>query len=78
VPQAIFAPENTVEGSFSYSFTDAAERKNDFKVSFKNPGLNYREDRVRVYDQNTIDVNGRNAEEFVAVGCRDPEEAVKR
>jgi len=78
VAQAIFAPENTVEGSFSYSFTDAAERKNDFKVSFKNPGLNYREDRVRVYDQNTIDVNGRNAEEFVAVGCRDPEEAVKR
>lgn len=78
VARAIFAPENTIEGSFTYSFTDVTERKNDFKVSFKNPGLNYNEDRVRVWDQNTIDVTGRNAEEFVAVGCRDPEEAVKR
>lgn len=75
---AIFAPENTIEGSFNYSFTDITERKNDFKVSFKNPELNYREDRVRVYDQNSMDVHGRNPEEFVAVGCRDATEAVKR
>lgn len=75
---AIFAPENTIEGSFNYSFTDITERKNDFKVSFKNPGLEYREDRVRVWDQNAIDVHGRNPEEFVAVGCRDAAEAVKR
>jgi predicted phage tail protein len=75
---ALFTPENVVDGNFTYSFTDITERKNDFKVSFKNPQLNYREDRVRVWDQNGIDVNGRNAEEFVAVGCRDPEEAVRR
>ncbi|QEE37937.1 MULTISPECIES: phage tail protein [unclassified Methylobacterium] len=75
---AIFAPENTIEGSFNYSFTDITERKNDFKVSFKNPQLEYREDRVRVWDQNAIDVQGRNPEEFVAVGCRDAAEAVKR
>ncbi|MFC7661729.1 phage tail protein [Methylorubrum suomiense] len=78
VAQAIFAPENTQEGAFTYSFTDWTEQKNDFKVSFKNPELNYREDRVRVFDKNNIEVNGRNPEEFVAVGCRDPEEAVKR
>ncbi|BAQ50280.1 carbohydrate binding domain-containing protein [Methylobacterium aquaticum] len=78
VAQAIFAPENTIEGNFTYSFTDVAERKNDFKVSFKNPQLNYREDRLRVWDQNTIDNSGRNAEEFVAVGCRDADEAVRR
>lgn len=75
---AIFAPENTAEGAFTYSFTDVTERKNDYRVSFKNPELNYREDRLRVFDQNSIDVHGRNAEEFVAVGCRDAAEAVKR
>lgn len=75
---ALFTPENTIEGSFTYSFTDITERKNDFRVSFKNPALNYREDRLRVYDQNHIAVNGRNPEEFVAVGCRDQEEAVRR
>jgi predicted phage tail protein len=75
---ALFTQENVLDGLFTYSFTDITSRKNDFKVSFVNPLIGWKEDRVRVYDQNSIDVQGDNPEEFIAVGCTDGVEAVKR
>lgn len=74
----LFSNANVAEGAFTYSFTDITSRKNDYAVSFVNPQLNWREDRLRVFDQDAIDAHGRNPEEFIAVGCTDEEEAVKR
>lgn len=74
----IFAKENILDGIFSYSFTDTTSRYNDITVTFKNPDLQYREDRVRVYDQNHIDKYGRIPLNFIAVGCNSREEAIIR
>jgi predicted phage tail protein len=75
---AIFTPENVIDGVFTYSFTDITARKNDFTVSFVNPEIGWREDRIRVFDQAAIEQYGRNPEEFIAVGCISEAEAVKR
>ncbi|MDH7796441.1 MULTISPECIES: DUF1983 domain-containing protein [unclassified Beijerinckia] len=74
----LFTPENVGEGIFTYAFTDITSRKNDITVSFKNELYGWIEDRRRIYDQTHIDTYGRNPEEFVAVGCTDETEAVKR
>ncbi len=74
----IFMPENVVDGIFSYSFTEITNRYNDITVTFKNPDLNYKEDRRRVYDQDHIDKYGRIPLNFIAVGCNSSAEAIVR
>lgn len=74
----IFGPENVVDGVFTYSYTDLASRKNDITVSFKNQDYGWIEDRRRVFDTTDIELRGRNPEEFIAVGCNNEEEAIKR
>lgn len=77
-PSGIFGPENVVDGMFTYSFTESSGRHNDITVTFINPALNYKEDRVRVFNQDHIDKYGRIPLNFVAVGCTDAKEAIVR
>lgn len=75
---AVFSPENVVDGLFTYSFTETSTRYNDLTVTFKNPDLNWQEDRRRVYDQDHIDKFGRIPLNFIAVGCTNEKEAILR
>lgn len=77
-PVALFAKENVVDGVFSYSYTDIASRFNDIIVSFINPNNNWTEDRRRVFSESHIERYGRIPTNFVAVGCTDAEEAIRR
>lgn len=74
----LFTPENVIDGVFSYAFTDITSRKNDFTVSYVNENYNWVEDRRRLFDSAHVAQHGRNPEEFVAVGCINEEEAVRR
>lgn len=74
----LFTPENVDGGIFTYSFTDITTRKNDITVSFINPQLNWREDRRRISDDEATSRFGRIPEEFIAVGCINETEAIKR
>lgn len=74
----IFSRENVYEGLFNYSYTDASTRYNDFTVVFINPNLNWIEDRRRIYSQELIDKNGRVPYDFVAVGCINEHEAIRK
>lgn len=74
---ALFTKENTVDG-FDYSFSDVTTRYNDFSVRFLNEDLLYVEDQRRVFDQDDIDLNGRIPFDYVAVGCTNASEAVRR
>lgn len=74
----IFAKENVYDDGFEYSYTDITTRYNDITVTFLNPDLNWAEDRRRVYDQTLIDKNGRIPLDFIAVGCTNEHEAIRR
>lgn len=74
----LFAAENVVDGVFTYSMTEIASRFNDVTVTFINPDLNWQEDRVRVYDTDSIAKYGRIPTDFIAVGCTSREEAIRR
>lgn len=74
----LFTPENIVDGDFGYSYTDITTRYNDITVTFTNPDLNWQEDRRRVSDQAHIDEFGYIPHDFVAVGCIDEAEALRR
>jgi predicted phage tail protein len=75
---AIFAPENVENGLFSYSYTDIATRYNDIIVRFKNPDLNWNEDRRRLQLDDHIAKYGLIPTDFTAVGCIDAAEAYRR
>lgn len=81
----LFTPENTVDdgtGSFSYSFTDITTRVNDITVSFINPDLDWNEDQRRIPGITTNEANitkfGRIPLDFIAVGCCNAEEAIRK
>jgi len=74
----LFTYENIEEAGFSYSYTDINTRFNDLTVSFKNPELNYEEDRRRVTNPTHIDTYGRIPFDFIAVGCNSESEALRR
>lgn len=74
----IFTKENVYDGEFEYSYTDITTRYNDITVTFRNPNLNWEEDRRRVHDDTLIAKNGRIPLDFIAVGCIDDHEAVRR
>ena len=74
----IFMPENVTEDGFEYSYTDLSSRYNDITVTFINPELDWEQDRRRVFNQTQIDKNGRIPLDFIAVGCIDVQEALRR
>ena len=76
-PVAIFTLEN-IEGEFVYSHTDVDTRYNDITMVFQNEEFDYREDRVRIFDQNDINKFGRKPTSIVAVGCTNRQEAIRR
>lgn len=76
-PVALFTEEN-IEGEFIYSHTDVDTRFNDITVKFLNAEFDYREDRVRLFDQADIDANGRKVTTIEAIGCTNRQEARRR
>lgn len=73
-----FTQENVVGGDFDYSFTDITTRYNDITVTFINPDLNWSEDRRRVKMDDKIALYGRIPLDFIAIGCTNVHEAVRR
>jgi hypothetical protein len=75
----LFAPENVADGMFNYTYSDTTERYNDLTVVWNNKDLvGYAQDRRRVFSQPEIDKNGRIPLDFIAVGCVDEHEALRR
>lgn len=76
----VFTPENVTPAGFNYTFTDVTVRHNDIRVAFVNPDLDWEEDWRQATIDNTeaIAQNGRVPFDFVAVGCIDANEAVRR
>ncbi len=79
-PTQVFTPENVSVEGFSYTFTDVASRFNDITAVFVNPDLDWEEDRRSATIDNTAAIaqNGRIPHEFIAIGCTDANEAVRR
>lgn len=79
-PTQVFTPENVSVEGFAYTFTEIPSRFNDITAVFVNPDLDWQEDRRSATIDNTavIAQNGRIPFEFIAVGCTDSNEAVRR
>ncbi|AKU43554.1 tail fiber protein [Caulobacter phage Seuss] len=75
---AIFGIENTNEDGFKYSYTDRLTRPNEYTVNFINPDLNWQQDSRIVRDEDDIALFGRIPEDFVATGCTNVDEALRR
>lgn len=74
----ILTPEDAHDHEISYARSSIDTRVNDVTMTFKNPDLNYNEDRVRVIDQAHIDRHGRHPVDLIAIGCRNRQEALRR
>lgn len=77
LPSDVFTLE-TIEGEFAYAHSDLDSRFNDITMSFLNEEMDFREDRVRVFDQAHIDKYGRKPTTVVAIGCTSRQEALRR
>lgn len=77
-PTLLVTPECVTVEHFQYSYTDVTSRVNDITVSFLNPDLGFVEDRRNVNDPELIRKNGRIPFDFVAVGCTNEDEAIRR
>jgi predicted phage tail protein len=75
---ALFTPENITPDGFSYTYTDRLTRANEVKVTFVNPLLNGAQDKRLVTNDTDIAAFGRITDDFIAVGCRDVDEALRR
>lgn len=76
-PVAIFNAENII-GDFAYSHTDVTTRLNDIVMTFSNPDLLYKEDRVHVYDSTAINTYGLVHDSLKAEGCNSRQEVLRR
>lgn len=76
-PVDIFTLEN-IEGEFIYAHTDVDTRFNDITLAFKNKEMDFREDRVRVFNNESIAAIGRKPTTIVGVGCTGRQEALRR
>lgn len=74
----LIATENVVGGLFEYSYTDITQRYNFVTVSFTNPDLLYTTDRRVVTDPEHIAEFGYVTTDMIALGCNDPQEALRR
>lgn len=77
-PYNLVTPECILPDGFQYSFTEISSRPNDITVSFVNPRLGFVEDRRNIKDDELITRNGRVPMDFVAVGCTNEDEAIRR
>lgn len=83
-PTLLLTPECITPEGFQYSFSDTSTRYNDITVSFINPDLGWVEDRRKVpseTDPYGIELrakNGRVPLDFVAIGCTNEDEAIRR
>jgi predicted phage tail protein len=76
---ALFTAENVTSDGFSYSYSDLTSRYNDLTVTFNNADLSqYAQDTRRVFDQTQIDANNDIPLDFIAVGCTNEHEAIRR
>jgi hypothetical protein len=76
-PVCLFTKEN-IEGLFNYSYTDTQTRANELTVSFINPDLGWKPDFRLVQDLTHQDRYGAIPLPFVAVGCKNVKEAIRR
>ena len=74
----LFTPENVNSGLFNYTFTDPENRYNEITVAFTNPELNWDTDTRVISNHDDIIRNGRVTDDFVAVGCTNEGEALRR
>lgn len=76
----VFTPENVSAEGFNYTFTDVSTRYNEITAVFINPDLGWEEDRrtATIPNAAAIEQNGRVPYEFVAIGCTDAHEAIRR
>jgi predicted phage tail protein len=74
---ALFTKENVV-GEFNYSHSNLDSRFNDITAVYRNEENRFEEDRVRVFDQDHIDLFGRRTTSLVLVGCTNRQEALRR
>lgn len=79
-PKQLFTPENVTKAGFTYTFTDVNERYNDITVQFINPTLDWEMDerQANIDASEWVERNGRIPYSFVAVGCTNVHEAVRR
>lgn len=75
---ALFAPENVADGIFEYTFSDITTQYNQVTVAFTNPDLGWQEDRRVIRDEAHIAQHGLIPLDFVAVGCTNADEAIRR
>lgn len=76
----VFTPENVTPAGFGYTFSDPTTRYNDIQVAFVNPDLGWEQDWRPATIDNTAEIakHGRVPFDFIAVGCTDSWEAVRR
>ena len=74
----LFTPENVSPDGFKYSYTDRLTRANQVIVSFANPEVNWQTDKRIEADLEDIATYGLITDDIVAVGCIDPDEALRR
>lgn len=79
-PSQIFTPLNITPDGFAYSFTEVPSRYNEIKVKFINPELGWAEDSryASIDNADQITKHGRIPFDFIAVGCTNGPEAVRR
>lgn len=76
-PVDIFTLDN-IENEFVYSHTSVDTRFNDIIGKFKNAAMDYREDSVRLFDNQSIANIGRKPTTIALVGCTNRQEALRR
>ena len=72
---------DSIVGEFNYSHTDVDTRFNDITGKFLNAEMDYREDTVRIFDDESISAIsriGRKPTTIALVGCTNRQEAMRR
>lgn len=69
---------DTIEGEFIYSHSDVDTRFNDYTGTFLNAEMDYREDSVHLYDNESIAKIGHKPTSVALVGCTNRQEAMRR
>jgi len=77
-PRVLFTPETVTIDGINYSFTDINTQYNSITVSFTNPERGWQETRLKVKNDDFIALNGEIPLDFVAVGCTNESEALRR
>lgn len=76
-PVDLFTLDN-IEGDFVYSHSDVDSRFNDYTGTFLNAEMDYQEDTVHLYDNNSIALIGHKPSSIALVGCTNRQEAMRR